>query len=85
MSRNDLLDGEFAFTGYRDVSFVAVQRFCPKCRNALVYVTTLPHPKASQMRKTTFVCYRCNRTWTYPLAAEIADIYAAEAQFEASA
>jgi hypothetical protein len=31
------------------------------------------------MRKTTFVCEPCHRTWTYPLAVEIAELYAAEA------
>lgn len=51
--------------------------FCPKCRQPLFYVTALPHPKAPQMRKTTFVCYPCNRTWTYSLAAEVAERYAA--------
>jgi uncharacterized protein YbaR (Trm112 family) len=59
--------------------------FCPKCKNALLYVTALPYPNAPSMRKTTFVCYRCNRTWTYPLAAEIAELYAAESGLEASA
>jgi RNase P subunit RPR2 len=52
------------------------QAFCPKCRSVLTYVTALPHPKSTQMRKTTFVCYPCNRTWTYPLVTEIADLYA---------
>jgi len=54
---------------------------CPKCRSALIYVTALPHPRAPQMRKTTFVCRPCNRTWTYSLTAEIAEYYAAEASF----
>jgi hypothetical protein len=52
---------------------------CAKCRGELLYVAALPHPKAPQMRKTTFVCYPCNRTWTYPLAAEVAGRYEAEA------
>jgi hypothetical protein len=59
--------------------------FCPKCRNALLFVTALPHPKAPQMRKTTFVCYPCNRTWTYPLAAAVADLYAGDMQIDAMA
>jgi hypothetical protein len=59
--------------------------FCPKCRSALLYVTALPHPTAPQMRKTTFVCRPCNRTWTYPLTVEIAELYAAESSFELSA
>lgn len=58
---------------------------CPKCRSALCYVTALPHPKAPQMRKTTFVCQPCNRTWTYALTAEIAELYAADSSFELSA
>jgi hypothetical protein len=53
---------------------------CPKCHNSLLYVTAMPHPKAPQMRKTTFVCYPCNRTWTYPLIAELAELYAVQSQ-----
>jgi uncharacterized protein YbaR (Trm112 family) len=52
---------------------------CPKCRTELLYVTSLPHPQSRSMRKTTFVCRECQRTWTYPLAAEIAEQYAAKA------
>ena len=33
------------------------------------------------MRKTTFVCRPCNRTWNYPLLTEIAERYAADASF----
>jgi RNase P subunit RPR2 len=53
---------------------------CQKCQTPLLYVTALPHPKSPQMRKTTFVCYQCKRTWTYPLAAEIAEYYGAKSQ-----
>jgi hypothetical protein len=37
------------------------------------------------MRKTTFVCYGCHRTWTYSLAAEMAEQYAAEAPIHGNA
>jgi hypothetical protein len=59
--------------------------FCPKCHDALVFVTCLPHPRSPQMRKTTFVCYPCNRTWTYSLATEMAALYGSEPPLEASA
>ena len=52
------------------------QATCPKCRDALIYVTALPHPKAVNMRRTTFVCRPCNRTWVYSLSPEMADAYA---------
>jgi hypothetical protein len=65
---------------YRVYHFLMLQTaLCPKCRSALLYVTALPHPNAPEMRKTTFVCRSCNRTWTYPLTAELAELYAAEA------
>jgi transposase-like protein len=54
---------------------------CPNCRHELIYVTAMPHLKAPQMRKTTFVCRPCNRTWNYSLSAEIAERYAADASF----
>jgi hypothetical protein len=50
---------------------------CPKCRDELIYVTALPHPKAVNMRRTTFLCHHCNRTWAYTLSPEMADAYAA--------
>ena len=59
--------------------------FCPKCHGALLYVTALPHPRSAQMRKTTFVCTPCNRTWSYALAAEIAALYATAPPLSASA
>ena len=30
------------------------------------------------MRRTTFVCYPCNRTWSYALAPAMAEAYAAD-------
>jgi transposase-like protein len=52
---------------------------CPKCKDDMTYVTALPHPKAPQMLKTTFVCQQCNRTYSYPLSPEMAAAYATEA------
>lgn len=52
---------------------------CPRCRRRMVYVTAVPHPRAPQMQQTTFVCYPCNRTWSYALSLEMAATYAAEA------
>jgi transposase-like protein len=52
---------------------------CPKCRHELLYVTSVPHPKAPEMQRTTFVCYPCNRTWSYALTPEMAESYAASA------
>ena len=56
---------------------------CPMCKKEMLFVTALmpfvtalPYPRAPQMQKTTFVCYPCNRTWTYALAAEFAALYA---------
>jgi hypothetical protein len=43
----------------------------------LIYVTSVPHPKAPAMQRTTFVCYPCNRTWSYALAPAMAEAYAA--------
>jgi len=50
---------------------------CPKCGDALIYVTSVPHPKSPAMQRTTFVCYPCNRTWSYALAPAMAEAYAA--------
>ena len=52
---------------------------CPKCGEQLTYVTSVPHPKSPAMRRTTFVCYPCNRTWSYALAPAMAEAYAASA------
>lgn len=49
---------------------------CPKCRNGMIYVTAIAHQAAPDMRRTTFVCYTCNRTRSYMLSAEMADGYA---------
>ena len=53
--------------------------FCPKCGEPLIYVTSVPHPKSPAMQRTTFVCYSCNRTWSYALAPAMAEAYAASA------
>jgi len=37
----------------------------------------VPHPKSPAMRRTTFVCYPCNRTRSYALAPAMAEAYAA--------
>ncbi len=50
---------------------------CPKCREQLLYVTSVPHPKAPDMQRTTFVCSPCNRTWSYALSPAMAEGYAA--------
>src|ERR1700692_1774742 len=52
---------------------------CPKCGEQLTYVTSVPHPKSPAMQRTTFVCYPCNRTWSYALAPAMAEAYAASA------
>ena len=36
------------------------------------------------MQRTTFVCYSCNRTWSYALAPAMAEAYAASAAPAAS-
>jgi hypothetical protein len=50
----------------------------------MIYVTALPHPRAPNMRRTTFVCRGCNRTWTYPLTVEMAERYAVDHAVEAA-
>ena len=50
---------------------------CPKCHAEMIYVADLPHPKAPNMRKTTFVCYGCNQTRSYALSDEMAKAYLA--------
>jgi transposase-like protein len=49
---------------------------CPKCDSDMTYVTAIPHPKASAMMRTTFICFRCNRTFSYALLPEMAAAYA---------
>lgn len=51
--------------------------FCPKCQIEMRYVTAMPHPKAPEMQRTTFVCYTCNQTRTYVLSSAMAGVYAA--------
>lgn len=58
---------------------------CPKCHHDMTYVTSVPHPKAPQMLKTTFVCFRCNRTFSYALSPEMAAAYSNEAAEPVSA
>ncbi len=52
---------------------------CPKCQATMIYVTAMPHPRAPEMRQTTFVCYPCNRTFSYALSPQMAAAYATEA------
>jgi hypothetical protein len=49
---------------------------CPKCRTEMIYVTTMPHPMAPEMQRTTFVCYGCNQTRSYSLSPAMAEAYA---------
>jgi transposase-like protein len=42
----------------------APQAQCPKCRNSMVYVTSLPY---RGMRRTTYACYTCRQTRSYML------------------
>ncbi len=51
---------------------------CPKCLGEMLYVTSVPHPASPDMRKITFACLPCNRTWAYVLAAELAAQYETE-------
>ena len=50
----------------------AASALCPKCHSEMRYVTAMPHPKAPEMQRTTFVCYSCNQTRTYVLSSAIA-------------
>jgi hypothetical protein len=50
---------------------------CPKCHTEMIFVAALPHPNSPGMRKTTFVCYRCNQTRNYALSEEMANTYVA--------
>ncbi len=50
---------------------------CPKCHAEMIYVTSLPHPQAPGMLRTTFVRYGCNQTRSYPLSEAMANAYAA--------
>jgi transposase-like protein len=53
----------------------AQQAQCPKCRNYMVYVTSLPY---RGMRKTTYVCYTCRQTRSYMLPDTAGEGRAAE-------
>jgi hypothetical protein len=51
---------------------------CHKCQTEMIYITSLPHPRAPEiMQRTTFVCYACNQTRSYSLSAAMAQAYAA--------
>jgi hypothetical protein len=50
---------------------------CPTCRAEMTYVAAFPHPKSPTMRKTTFMCYRCNQTRSYALSQEMVNAYVA--------
>ena len=66
----------------------AITALCPKCRIEMIFVTTLPHPKAPEMQRTTFVCYGCKQTRSYSLSPAMAQAYeqaARPAQGEGSA
>jgi transposase-like protein len=52
---------------------------CPKCRNSMIYVTAIAHHAAPDMRRTTFICYTCNRTRSYMLSTAMAEGYAVAA------
>jgi hypothetical protein len=44
----------------------------------MIYVTSLPHPKAPEnIRRTTFVCRACNQTRSYSLSIPMAEAYEA--------
>ena len=41
----------------------------------MIYVTSLPHPRAPEkMRRTTFVCRACNQTRSYSLSIPMAEV-----------
>jgi hypothetical protein len=54
-----------------------MKALCPKCSDPLTYVTSVAHPKSPLMRRTTFLCTPCNRTWSYSLSPAMAEAYAA--------
>ena len=43
----------------------------------MIYVTATPHPTATQMQRTVFLCQPCNETVAYMLSAAMADAYVA--------
>src|SRR5258708_13936269 len=49
------------------------QACCPKCRNIMTYVTSIPF---RSMLRTTFVCYTCRQTRNYVLSPAMAQAYA---------
>ena len=52
------------------------QAQCPKCRNSMTYVTSLPY---RGMRRTTFACYTCRQTRSYMLPEPVLESSAAVA------
>jgi hypothetical protein len=55
----------------------SLKALCYRCRAEMIYVTSLPHPRAPEnMRRTTFVCRACNQTRSYSLSIAMAEAYA---------
>ena len=55
----------------------SLKALCHKCGAEMIYVTSLPHPRAPEnMRRTTFVCRACNQTRSYSLSISMAEAYA---------
>jgi hypothetical protein len=54
----------------------SLKALCYKCRAEMIYVTSLPHPRSPDMRRTTFVCRACNQTRSYSLSIPMAKAYA---------
>jgi hypothetical protein len=46
----------------------------------MLYVTSLPHAQSPQMQRTIFLCFPCNRTWSYMLSAALAEGYRRQAE-----
>jgi hypothetical protein len=59
----------------------APQAQCPKCRNSMVYVTSLPY---RGMRRTTYACYTCRQTRSYMLPEANTEGAAADSAVAAS-
>jgi hypothetical protein len=53
----------------------APQAQWPKCRNGMVYVTSLPY---RGMRRTTYACYTCRQTRSYMLPETAGEAPAAD-------
>jgi RNase P subunit RPR2 len=58
----------------------SLKALCHKCHTEMIYVTSLPHPRAPEkMKRTTFVCRACNQTRSYSLSISMAEAYATTA------